>query len=247
MTNINDVVDNAHLLVRIQKHTFGGSYKSLVGDEQYQKTKDYLYEKLVTKRVESGKNPSAIYLLLKNYENTSYYSWAVDAVAQNVASLPFIINDMYAPLKYVFEAVLGYTPPPDNTFLTACATRGNAFVGNAVIGDGYRVWQDYLEAYMDVKLNISGELNKYKKAIKKGAVDSLAFVTGQSWIYAGFLFGGNVMSGKETDLETLVIGVISLSVFAPIIGPWTSKVYKKMRKWLKLPPKADFKLDYKFK
>lgn len=154
---------------------------------------------------------------------------------------------MYAPLKYLFGAIFDYVPPSINSLMTGLATRGNAFVGNAAIGDFYRIWQDYLEAYFDVKWNISKEASKFKKEVKKKSVDTIAFVTGQSWIYAGFLVGGNVWTGKETDLETLVIGVISLSVFAPIIGPWTSKVYKKMRKALKLPPKADFKFNEEYK
>jgi len=240
MVTIDSVVDNG-LFERARNYKFSDSLKSLVGKERYVHMADNLYNRFYTKRVEKGESPSRMYFLLKDYNQKSYYSWAVDAIAQNISSLPFIFNDRYAPLKYVFQALFNYQPPPDTDWGTAWATRGNAFMGNAMIGDGYRVWQDYLESYMDTKLKITTDNNKLRRKIKSAFVDSVAFVTGQSWIYAGFLIGGNISTGKETDLETLAMTVISLSVFAPIIGPWTSKVYKKLRKVCNLPPQTEFK------
>jgi hypothetical protein len=225
---------------RIKQYKFSDTVKLVIGMNNYSNIKNLLYEKLVTNRIADNKEVSKIYVLLKNYEQTPYYSWAVDAIAQNISSLPFIFNDKYSPLKYLFTVLFNYDMPPDNEWSTAWATRGNAFIGNAIIGDAYRVWQDYLESYLDTKLHISTEKNKFKKIVKTGIADTTAFITGQSWIYAGFLFGGNIWSGKETNYETLAMGVISLSVFAPIIGPWTSKVYKSLRKKMNLPPKTEF-------
>jgi hypothetical protein len=241
MTHINDIVDERSIFGRVKEYKFSDTLKSLIGQGNYDSLKDSLYERFYERKINDGEVPSRFYFLLKDYNQKSYYSWAVDAIAQNISSLPFIFNDRYAPLKYLFQAVFNYQPPPDNDWSTAWATRLNAFGGNAMIGDIYRVWQDYLEAYMDGKLHISNDNNKLRKGLKNAFVDSVAFVTGQSWIYAGFLIGGNMMTGKDTDLETLAIGVISLSVFAPIIGPWTSKVYKKLRKACTLPPKTEFK------
>jgi hypothetical protein len=240
MVTIDSII-NAGLARKAKNYKFSDTLKFVVGKESYGNIADSLYDRFYTKKVEKGEKPSRMYFLLKEYNQKSYYSWAIDAVAQNIASLPFIFNDRYAPLKYIFQALFNYQPPPDNDWSTALATRLTAFGGNAAIGDFYRVWQDYLDSYLGQKWNVHNENNMLKKNMKNAAIYTVAFVTGQAPMYAVFLYGGNMFTGKETNIETLAMGVISLSLFAPVIGPWTSKVYKKLRTVCDLPPQTEFK------
>ena len=84
---------------RIKAYTFSDTARAVMGDGRYESVKLALYASLVGK--DHGgpwKNTLAkkMYVSLKELSRETYYSFVVDAIAQNVASLIYLFNDKYA-------------------------------------------------------------------------------------------------------------------------------------------------------
>jgi hypothetical protein len=153
--------------------------------------------------------------------NTSFYDWTVDALAQNLTSLPFIFNDKFAGHK---------------TWTAAAYTRVTAFVGNSIIGKPIGDYIDWWMNRTDRLLNYKNDPNPIRKFGKYWIGASTAFATGQSWGYALFLKGGDVLAGQSTDWESVLTAVASLTLLAPIIGPIQERGYLHVRRWFQPTP-----------
>ena len=226
MTLENTIQRTESRFKKIKEYKFSDTLKSAIGEESYSNLKDNLYKKLVEERVNKNKNPNKLYTILKEAENETYYGFTVDAVAQNLTSLIYVLNDKFMAGQS-WEGVIG--------------TRINAAVGNTLTGRPYGAWQDYVIAWFDTKFDISNEKNKYKKFFKNWVAKTSAFATGQSWLYGLFLMGGNTYAGEPTDYNELLKGVATLTAFAPLLGPYSDKIYQKIRTKFGLPAIPEYR------
>ena len=93
----------------------------------------------------------------------------------------------------------------------------------------YGAWQDHVMAKAEKVMKIKDDRSKIRRALKTWAGTTGAFATGQSWLYGVFLLGGSAIAGSRPDYESILGGVATLTVAAPILGPLNDKVYQWIR------------------
>ncbi len=203
--------------------------RRLIGERRYQRIRDSLYHFFVEDDHERGRVNhigERLHRVLKGLEDESYYSFVVDGISLNVASLPFILNDRFMAGK---------------NWPGAVGTRASAFIPNFLTGRVYGEWQDAVITYLNNKWNIPSETNRVKRYLKRWCAESTAFATGQSWLYAIYLKGGDVLAGEQTDYSDLGLGVLTLTLASPVIGPYSDKLYPYLRKQFGLPPTPEYR------
>ncbi len=215
--------------MHVKELKFGDTIRLIIGKDQYGDQARFLDDHLLCRDCGFKSGNEAARLLRKGLHTLAeqtYYGFLADAVAQNIVSLPYILNDKFVARK---------------SWVAALWTRANAAVGNTLTGRAYGAWQDYVIATMDKWLNTRQEKNKVKKFMKGWAEKTTAFVTGQSWLYAIYLKVGDMLAGQETDYSGLLAGVITLSIAAPLLGPISDAGYQYVRKQFGLPPVPDYR------
>jgi len=121
--------------------------------------------------------------------NTKIYKFGVDAFAMNTFSLTYMLNEIF---------VAGMT------FEQSLKTRIAAAVGNTITGRPYGQYRDWLFE----KFNLTDKSGM----LKKGCVDTLAFVTFQIPCYYAFMYFGGA------DIESMHKGALSLTVISTFAG-----------------------------
>lgn len=117
--------------------------------------------------------------------NNGVYKFAADGLAMNAFSLVYILNE-----KFIGGMDWG----------EAWATRGAAAVGNALTGRPYGIYNDWVRNKFGVK---------EKSSFRKYFADVVAFVSGQTPLYALYMIGGAALGGaaqgiKESSIDPLV-------------------------------------------
>ncbi len=123
----------------------------------------------------------------KKLVDNRIYKWGVDAIANNVFSLSYALNEKF---------IAGMTWEETGKARLAAA------IGNTITGRPYGIYRDYM---MD-KLNITDESH----AFKKYAADVFIFATGQTPIYLLYL----TVAGA--DYENMIKGATFLTLIAPV-------------------------------
>jgi len=129
------------------------------------------------------------------------YKFAVDAVAMNVFSLSYAINE---------KLIVGMD------WTEVGKTRIAAAIGNTIIGRPYGIYRDY----MMKKFNVTEESHWSKKYVS----DVFIFVTGQTPIYLMYL----AVAGANP--EEMVKGATFLTLVAPLTGRPQGITYDYCRK-----------------
>ncbi|MFQ5531277.1 MAG: L-alanine exporter AlaE [Candidatus Nanoarchaeia archaeon] len=155
--------------------------------------------------------------------NSKVYRFGVDAVAMNLFSLVYVLNDKF----------MG-----DKDWSEAWATRLTAVVGNTLTGRPYGIFRDW----MLKKFNVEEDSSFFKKY----AVETLTFAIGQSPLYAMYLAGGDIApeiiqgsinldpqqimdSYQNVDPEAIGSAVTSLTFLAPLLGRPQGWTYDRVR------------------
>ena len=144
--------------------------------------------------------------------NSRLYRFGVDAVAMNLFSLIYVLNDKFAG---------------DKDWSEAWSTRLGAAIGNTLTGRPYGIFRDW----MLKKFNVRED----SMWIKKYSVETLTFAIGQSPLYALYLAAGDMIpeiaqgvvnldsqqvlnSYQSIDPEPIKKAVTSLTFLAPVLG-----------------------------
>src|SRR3989344_7232132 len=160
---------------------------------------------------------------IEKLANNWAYKTSADAIAMNLFSLIYVLNDKFMGNKDWGEA---------------WATRLTAAIGNTITGRPYGLFRDY----MHKKFNIDDK----SYWLKKYLVETLTFALGQSPLYAVYLAGGDmapdILNGiKNMDLHQIInsyqninpegvySAATSLTLVAPVFGTpqgWTYDVVR---------------------
>ena len=157
-------------------------------------------------------------------KNSRAYKWFADGIANNLFSLLYGFNEYF---------IAGMTLPQVGR------ARATAAIGNMFTGGPYGEWHEYLSRTLNVK-PLSHPLKKY-------GLDLLAFATGQSPIYAGYLIASTagwdsikaLYEGNSEQLEEawrnidwsgIVKGTTFLTFVAPVAATPQRWVYYRVRR-----------------
>jgi hypothetical protein len=202
---------------RMRSHTFGDTARAILGEERYGTATRKLATMLDiddTPTTLPGRAKAQVYNALRDLSHETHYEFIVDAIAQNTASLVFILNDKYMAGR---------------SWMGALGTRLNATVGNTIIGRPYGAWQDYVVRSNEEEMERKGITGRARRGINRWGAQAAAFTSGQSWLYAAFLAGGSLIAGDEPEYHKIAKGVLSLTVLSPLLGPFTKTVYTRIR------------------
>lgn len=153
---------------------------------------------------EEDKKPGITGKLLsaaKSVGNISPYRFFVDALANNLFSLSYSLNEYFITGMNVSEVI---------------TTRIAAAVGNTLTGRPYGVYRDFIFK----KIGVKKETHWFKKYL----ADVFVFATGQTPLY--FLY--MLPAGK--DFDEMLRGAISLTLIAPAAGRPQGATYDFVRR-----------------
>ena len=111
--------------VRIRDCKVSDTVKGILGERRYVDMVESLRSRLVDREYSTPRRNNVARLsfeAMRSVGRESYYGCIVDAIAQNIVSLPYILNDRYRG-KQSWRATIG--------------TRINAVIGNTLTGRPY--------------------------------------------------------------------------------------------------------------
>lgn len=152
------------------------------------------------------------------------YKWFVDGIANNLFSL------VYGLPEYFIGG---------NTLRQVAGIRATAAIGNMATGRPYSWWQETLNRWLGITESSHGA--------KKYGADVLAFATGQSPLYVGYLLGPTVgleavkaiynidteglkEAWNNVDWGKIGAGTAFLTMIAPAAATPQRWVYDRVRK-----------------
>jgi len=194
----------------IRSYSWSDLTRKAIGEERYVRARDSLRSKL----------SDSHYNTVRDLAHETPYDFCVDGLALNVTSLPFVLTDRIA----------------HTTWRAAWVTRLTAFAPNFVTGRLFGGYQDRMHAWFDKRFHISDDPRPVRKFFKKWGVGAGVFATGQSWLYAVYLSAASLLAGEQPDPQSIAEGVGTLTVVAPLVGPWFDKGYQFVRVQFGLPP-----------
>ena len=132
--------------------------------------------------------------------NNSVYKFSADAVAMNVFSLVYALNEK-------FVAGMDWSETHQ--------ARLAAAVGNTITGRPYGLYRDFVMKKFGV--------NEESHWLKKYAIDVFVFATGQTPLYVAYL------AAAGADLEQIARGATFLTFVAPLTGRPQGATYDYVR------------------